>query len=201
MALFILLGILLFWVVWLVFRLAEPAYCRFIALGSDLYYAIEGKPLQFRADGTLIIFRSRSRPSFEADIDTHGITSNLVFLVTLFLATPGMNPKRRLARLGLGTFLLYLTHVGFVITKVEFSLVSVEHPLAGTSWLWRAVDNFLEVTGKAFFPILIWLPLALTYMQGEYDHRPSSKRVTGEPGRNKPCPCGSGKKYKHCCGR
>lgn len=21
-----------------------------------------------------------------------------------------------------------------------------------------------------------------------------------EPGRNKPCPCGSGKKYKHCCG-
>ncbi|NOQ18309.1 MAG: hypothetical protein GQ507_03620 [Dehalococcoidales bacterium] len=20
-------------------------------------------------------------------------------------------------------------------------------------------------------------------------------------GRNEPCPCGSGKKYKHCCGR
>lgn len=20
-----------------------------------------------------------------------------------------------------------------------------------------------------------------------------------EPGRNEPCPCGSGKKYKHCC--
>jgi protein translocase subunit secA len=20
------------------------------------------------------------------------------------------------------------------------------------------------------------------------------------PGRNDPCPCGSGKKYKHCCG-
>lgn len=20
-----------------------------------------------------------------------------------------------------------------------------------------------------------------------------------EPGRNRPCPCGSGKKYKHCC--
>jgi uncharacterized protein YecA (UPF0149 family) len=20
-------------------------------------------------------------------------------------------------------------------------------------------------------------------------------------GRNQPCPCGSGKKYKHCCGR
>lgn len=22
-----------------------------------------------------------------------------------------------------------------------------------------------------------------------------------EPGRNDPCPCGSGKKYKHCCGK
>jgi uncharacterized protein YecA (UPF0149 family) len=24
---------------------------------------------------------------------------------------------------------------------------------------------------------------------------------SGEPGRNDPCPCGSGKKYKKCCGR
>jgi hypothetical protein len=26
-------------------------------------------------------------------------------------------------------------------------------------------------------------------------------RATKKPGRNEPCPCGSGKKYKHCCGR
>jgi hypothetical protein len=23
--------------------------------------------------------------------------------------------------------------------------------------------------------------------------------VSNHPGRNEPCPCGSGKKYKHCC--
>jgi preprotein translocase subunit SecA len=30
-----------------------------------------------------------------------------------------------------------------------------------------------------------------------------SARSTGSRkiGRNEPCPCGSGKKYKHCCGR
>jgi len=28
-----------------------------------------------------------------------------------------------------------------------------------------------------------------------------SIRVEKEPGRNDPCPCGSGKKYKKCCGR
>ncbi len=27
------------------------------------------------------------------------------------------------------------------------------------------------------------------------------KRAKKTPGRNDPCPCGSGKKYKHCCGR
>jgi SEC-C motif-containing protein len=26
-------------------------------------------------------------------------------------------------------------------------------------------------------------------------------RATPKVGRNEPCPCGSGKKYKHCCGR
>ncbi|WP_371922135.1 SEC-C metal-binding domain-containing protein [Treponema sp. OMZ 803] len=26
-------------------------------------------------------------------------------------------------------------------------------------------------------------------------------RTAPKVGRNDPCPCGSGKKYKHCCGR
>jgi len=26
-------------------------------------------------------------------------------------------------------------------------------------------------------------------------------RKAKKPGRNDPCPCGSGKKYKHCCGK
>ncbi|MCI6378415.1 MAG: preprotein translocase subunit SecA [Clostridiales bacterium] len=29
---------------------------------------------------------------------------------------------------------------------------------------------------------------------------PTNKSIPGAPGRNQPCPCGSGKKYKHCCG-
>ncbi len=31
--------------------------------------------------------------------------------------------------------------------------------------------------------------------------RVQQRRVTQRVGRNDPCPCGSGKKYKHCCGR
>ena len=33
------------------------------------------------------------------------------------------------------------------------------------------------------------------------DARPEPVRVAKKPGRNDPCPCGSGKKYKNCCGR
>jgi hypothetical protein len=30
---------------------------------------------------------------------------------------------------------------------------------------------------------------------------PSTAEPAGKPGRNAPCPCGSGKKFKRCCGR
>jgi len=38
--------------------------------------------------------------------------------------------------------------------------------------------------------------------RGEDDATPTTFKRKGEKiGRNDPCPCGSGKKYKHCCGR
>jgi len=36
---------------------------------------------------------------------------------------------------------------------------------------------------------------------GDHDKKPEPVTVEDEPGRNDPCPCGSGKKYKHCHGR
>jgi preprotein translocase subunit SecA len=35
----------------------------------------------------------------------------------------------------------------------------------------------------------------------EDDPRQTVERPTPKTGRNEPCPCGSGKKYKKCCGR
>ncbi len=38
--------------------------------------------------------------------------------------------------------------------------------------------------------------------RGDTDATPTTVKRKGEKvGRNSPCPCGSGKKYKHCCGR
>ena len=38
--------------------------------------------------------------------------------------------------------------------------------------------------------------------ESEVEEEPEPEpAVTGKPGRNDPCPCGSGKKYKKCCGQ
>ena len=38
------------------------------------------------------------------------------------------------------------------------------------------------------------------YLDGEYETE-TTRRETPKIGRNDPCPCGSGKKFKKCCGR
>ena len=35
----------------------------------------------------------------------------------------------------------------------------------------------------------------------KYVEKPQTVRGTKKIGRNEPCPCGSGKKYKKCCGK
>ncbi|HKZ45884.1 MAG TPA: SEC-C metal-binding domain-containing protein, partial [Thermodesulfobacteriota bacterium] len=36
---------------------------------------------------------------------------------------------------------------------------------------------------------------------GARDEKPKPVHVEQKVGRNEPCPCGSGKKYKKCCGK
>ena len=38
------------------------------------------------------------------------------------------------------------------------------------------------------------------FVTGDELKNPTVKYETPRPGRNEPCPCGSGKKYKKCCG-
>jgi SEC-C motif-containing protein len=39
------------------------------------------------------------------------------------------------------------------------------------------------------------------YLDGEIKETSTKSQGKSKPGRNEPCPCGSGKKYKRCCGR
>ncbi|MBI3939519.1 MAG: SEC-C domain-containing protein, partial [Acidobacteria bacterium] len=77
-------------------------------------------------------------------------------------------------------------------------------------------DDFFEISGRELFPIAIWLLLGLRYViwrQAPRAHsrldvdldiprqRGRHKPGRGSAGRNAPCPCGSGRKYKRCCAK
>ncbi len=44
------------------------------------------------------------------------------------------------------------------------------------------------------------LPMNMQESRGDVDKKVVKRRVVNKVGRNDPCPCGSGKKYKKCCG-
>ena len=45
-----------------------------------------------------------------------------------------------------------------------------------------------------------WAAQDLRMFWVDHAPKPATRRVDAEPGRNDPCPCGSGRKYKKCHG-
>jgi len=130
---------------------------------------------------------------------------DLVLLAALILATPGWSLRQRSRLLGLGLGLLTLAEIAFFLVAVEATQVqavagrSGSVPYTGFSrprqilftWLYY----FFQIMGRGLFPLLLyWGMLAVAW-------RPPGPRAP-EPAvsRNAPCPCGSGEKYKRCCG-
>ncbi len=199
---FALLLALLYLPVWLLFTTATPLLTRTLSVVLSQAYSVAGYRLEADDGADQITFRLFTRPGLEGEISTKAVVSNTVFLLALLAATPGLNWKNRLIRVLLGLILLLFSQVFFLATKVEIALLAADHPVAGSRWFWQAADNFFEITGKVFFPIFIWLALTLPYMTGRaLDSRQPVPHAPVKVGRNTPCPCGSGKKYKLCCGK
>lgn len=55
--------------------------------------------------------------------------------------------------------------------------------------------NIIEIINNYKNTLPIWVYNG--YSKKEVNSMPKEKKV----GRNDPCPCGSGKKYKKCCGK
>jgi len=52
----------------------------------------------------------------------------------------------------------------------------------------------------AFMPRAILVLRKLATLRATEDSAMDTRLVSGKVGRNDPCPCGSGTKYKRCCG-
>ncbi len=84
-----------------------------------------------------------------------------------------------------------------------------EYQKEGYGMFVSMIEGIKENTLKMFFRIRIEpqressvIPKKeIVLSRGENGGMSPVKRKTPKVGRNQPCPCGSGKKYKHCCGR
>ncbi|WP_058486291.1 preprotein translocase subunit SecA [Defluviitalea phaphyphila] len=85
----------------------------------------------------------------------------------------------------------------------------VEYQFAGYDMFEEMSENIQEETIRALYHVRIaYKPErervaepTSTNRGEENKARTPYRRKTEKIGRNDPCPCGSGKKYKHCCGR
>ena len=87
----------------------------------------------------------------------------------------------------------------------------VEYRLEGFDMFDAMIDSIRENTAKDILTVRLRTPEAPQREQvaketsagaatdGTVKKQPQKKAK--KPGRNDPCPCGSGKKYKKCCGR
>lgn len=131
---------------------------------------------------------------------------DLILLAALLFATPGWSLRQRGRLLGLGLALLTLVQVAFFLVTVEYSQLRPLATQTGSvllpgfsrsrqvlfTWLYY----FFDIMGRGLFPLLVyWGMLGIAW-------RPLGQRApVTAPRRNDPCPCGSGKKYKRCCGK
>ena len=80
------------------------------------------------------------------------------------------------------------------------------YQIEGYEMFQEMINSIKEDTVRYLFQVRIeQMPVRERVAQPvEASHRESAKKPVkkeGKVGRNDPCPCGSGKKYKKCCGK
>lgn len=176
----------IFTVVNLIFQLDHPPLARVGQAGDGLYaYHLE-------ASGPVAVF----------EFERSGLFFNLILLIALLLATPGLRPLVRLKRVALASALTAIVHVLFVVFQVKAQFVNLGL-ISTASWAAYGL-NWLAVLfgplGEGLFPLLIAGVLSWRAWAQVLGLQPRLQPSVS-PKRNAPCPCGSGKKYKHCCGK
>jgi len=133
-----------------------------------------------------------SKIRLKGQASTICIASIIVF--SLILAWPGIGLKQRLKASLISLPMLFihssLDYPIIFITDIESVYSSNSIVLNHIREIW---NHSLNNGGRQFLAVLIFLAAIMLTFPREKEAIPESV------GRNSPCPCGSGKKYKHCC--
>ncbi len=188
-----------------------PVYTRGIFAGANWLFQWDRPPVAkvgIGEDGLYAYRLTAEGPRAVFAFEEYGLFFNGILLAALLLATPGLRAASRAGRTVAGLALLAVVHVLFVVVEVKAQFVNLglvaATPREAYTINWLAV--LFGTLGEGLFPLLIaggltgraWKE-ALS-LQISLPARGRARR-DASLGRNDPCPCGSGRKYKHCCGK
>lgn len=215
---FFLLSFVLFLGLLPVWRQVSPLYTHILAkVAQPFLPAFKGDPPGFfvlRPKET-VIFVVDSRTvkenvvgrSSTAKFETSQAHRNVPLLLALFLATPGVLRGRHVKALAIALGVLFVWHAGyvtFVIHRLVEQMILASEIAAQSGAARAAVETrlpfeiFLRLFIPQMLPFVLWA--GLVHFRQPTLVEPSATPIV-TVGRNDPCPCGSGKKYKRCCGR
>jgi hypothetical protein len=148
------------------------------------------------ADGVQFVVKGALRSNgLRIDILTYG----LPMLVALVIVTRADSVASKLRALAIGCAVMFVLTVCALIAWAKMTSMQIDQQSA--PWSDQSSLSFLALHGYGFsqpvVAVLIWLTLIAL---GVFKGRPGHKRGVAAAGRNAACPCGSGRKYKRCCG-
>lgn len=118
-----------------------------------------------------------------------------LILYSFLLAWPGLSIKERLKAFLISIPLLIVTQ----LIDIPFDIINrieAPWPVNSPSGQVREFWNYLLKNGGRQFLALIVVFISIASVRLTF---PSN--IKADIGRNDPCPCGSGKKFKKCCGK
>jgi hypothetical protein len=129
---------------------------------------------------------------------------NLILFGCLVLLAPVRVLRAGWKRLLTGAALLWCSHVFFFVLMTLTALGMVyesQHVPFLSPELLLVISGTSLIYGSILSPVIPFFLAAPFLLARPKPRPPHQDRGAPPPGRNDPCPCGSGKKLKRCCGR
>ena len=158
------------------------------AEGNSIYYVVKIKREIVNKIGI---------PQYGKQVKLNTVASALyiqpIIIFSLLLSWPALSFRER-GRGLLTAVPLMIATASIDIPVFFISRIERGFPVSSLSGQIRLMmDNFNSNGGRQFLALLVVLvTVGLIQMT-------KAPRVSPDTGPNNPCPCGSGKKYKHCC--
>ena len=145
----------------------------------------------------------------EKELLVYPVSWNGILFATAVLATPWRLLRDSWRWLLVAAFVLLASHVLYfslsAMVQVAQLYESNGMPFLAPGWrsfLGKLAQGYSLTLGN-LLPFLLMVPVVLGARRKHGRRRRRTRKITaaGRVGRNDPCPCGSGRKYKHCCMR